>query len=101
MFGAFIYAETTSSANNTAKSPARADTNVVKDLKIDELFSIVARTTKTPARLPVTGFFNEGMTYFSSFSMYLGLVNDVVIDVGIDPNSSYQFSKQDTEINCL
>lgn len=46
-------------------------------------------------RLPVNGFFNQEMTYFSSFTMSLGSAKDVVINVGINPSRSVEFGKKD------
>ncbi|CAF3337216.1 unnamed protein product [Rotaria socialis] len=93
VFGSFIYAETTSTANNSANSNSTSTTStIIKPLVSNELFSIVARTSKTPALLQVTKFFNQDITYFSSFSMYLGSNRDLIIDVDIDPSNNYQFS---------
>ena len=99
VLGSFIYAETTPSANNIARSPARANSNTVKALFENEVFSIIARTTKTPVRLPDNGFFNQEMTYFSSFSMRLGSNNDVVIDVDINPDKDFEFRKKAIRIH--
>ncbi|CAF1385731.1 unnamed protein product, partial [Rotaria magnacalcarata] len=92
VFGSFIYAETTSTANNSANSNSTSTTStIINPLVSNELFSIVARTSKTPALLRVTEFFKQDITYFSSFSMYLGSNCDLIIDVNIDPSNNYQF----------
>jgi hypothetical protein len=93
VFGSFIYAETTLDANATAIDETN-DGDILEDLVLDELFSIIARTSKTQSLLRIDGFYNQYITYFSSFSMYLGSNNSVMIDVGINPNNTYQFSKK-------
>jgi len=94
VFGTFIYAQTTSAANTTAKALSDPDSIYVQDLASNELFSIIARTSKTPSLLQIDGFFNNNVTYFSSFSMYLGSNNEVIIDVDINSTDKYQFSKE-------
>jgi hypothetical protein len=78
----------------TAKALSDPDSIYVQDLASNELFSIIARTSKTPSLLQVSGFFNNNATYFSSFSMYLGSNNEVIIDVDISSTDNYQFSKE-------
>ncbi|CAF4129363.1 unnamed protein product, partial [Rotaria sp. Silwood2] len=91
VFGSFIYAETTSDANSTANNNMSTGSTFLKPLQNNELFSIIARTSKTPSRLRLDQFFNQQITYFSSFSMYLGSNRDVIIDVDINSTNSYQF----------
>ncbi|CAF1151520.1 unnamed protein product [Rotaria sp. Silwood1] len=93
VFGSFIYAETTNDANNTANNISNTGTSstFLKSLVSNELFSIIARTSKTSSRLRIDQFFNQYITYFSSFSMYLGSNRDVIIDVDINQTNSYQF----------
>ncbi|CAF0783623.1 unnamed protein product [Rotaria sordida] len=92
VFGSFIYAETTSDANTTANNNTNTSSTFLKTLVSNELFSIIARTSKTPSRLRIDQFFNQYITYFSSFSMYLGSNRDVIIDVNINPSDSYQLN---------
>ena len=99
VLGSFIYAQTTRAANGTARLNTETNSDNLNELVSDELFSIIARTSETQTRLPVPRFFNAKMTYFSSFSMYLGLSNDVMIDVDIDPAKTYQFSRSRVEEN--
>jgi hypothetical protein len=73
---------------------ADANSIYLKTLVSNELFSIVAQTSKTPSRLPINGFLNNDITYFSSFSMYLGSDNEVIINVNINAADTYQFSKK-------
>ncbi len=73
-----------------------ANSIYVNDLVNNELFSIIARTSKTPSLLQVNNFYNQDITYFSSFTMYLGSDNNVIIDVSISSANAYQFRKIDT-----
>ena len=93
VYGSFIYAQTTAIANTTANSNVQMNSTILKDLVSDDLFSIVARTSKTTALLRANEFFNQTISYFSSFSLYLGWNNSVIIDVNIDSTATYQFSK--------
>ncbi|CAF1457750.1 unnamed protein product, partial [Adineta ricciae] len=91
MYGSFVYAQTTAIANATANSSVQTNPTILKDLVNDDLFSIVARTSKTTALLRGTEFFGETISYFSSFSLYLGWNNSIIIDVNIDSTATYQF----------
>ena len=94
VLGSFVYARTTSSTNSRING--RADSGSVTevvDLVRNDLFAIHARTSTTPARLRIDSFLNQPVTYFSSFTMYLGSRNEVVLDVDINATSSYQFCK--------
>ena len=94
MLGSFIYAETTSDANRTANSNTDTSSTVLKDLVSNELFSVIARTSITSSRLRIDQFFNQNITYFSSFSMYLGSNRELMIDVDMNPVNNYEFSKK-------
>ena len=61
----------------------------------NDLFSIVARTSTSQSRLRAQNFFNQDLTYFSSFSMYLGSEREVMIDVDVNSSATYQFSKSE------
>ena len=93
VYGSFIYAETTTQAKSIAKDLTTTNSIYLRALVTTELFSIIARTSKTPSLLQINSFYNQDMTYFSSFTMYLGLENNVIIDVGINPTNTYQFRK--------
>jgi hypothetical protein len=96
VYGSYIYAETTLSINETVLNTTDQSSTIVKALFTDELFSIIARTSKTQSLLRIDQFYNQPITYFSSFSMYLGSGNEVIINVDINTTNDYQFSKQDT-----
>jgi hypothetical protein len=96
--GSFIYATTTAEANITANASTTSSLNPAVLLNND-LFSIVARTSNAQSRLRAANFFNQNLTYFSSFSMYLGSERDVMIDVDINSSATYQFSKSDLSIH--
>ncbi|CAF4332324.1 unnamed protein product, partial [Adineta steineri] len=91
VYGSFIYAQTTNDANITANNNTDSSSTILKDLISNELFSIVARTSKSSSLLRANDFFNQTITYFSSFTMYLGSNNSVIIDVSIEPTNNYQF----------
>jgi hypothetical protein len=93
VFGSFVYAETTSSAKTIAKSTTNTNSIYLKSIVANDLFSIIARTSKTPSLFQVNNFYNQDITYFSSFTMYLGSDNNVIIDVSINPTDTYQFRK--------
>ena len=100
MLGSFVYAETTSDANRTANTNTDTGSSILKDLVSNELFSIIARTSVTSSRLRIDQFFNQSVTYFSSFSMYLGSSRELMIDVDMNPINNYEFSKNYSVENC-
>jgi hypothetical protein len=101
VYGSFVYAETTTQAKTIAKEVTTTSSVYLKSLVTNELFSIIARTSKTPALLQVNSLYNQDMTYFSSFTMYLGLENNVIIDVSINPTNTYQFRKFEIKMNLI
>ncbi|CAF1546912.1 unnamed protein product, partial [Adineta steineri] len=99
VYGSFIYAQTTNDANITANNNTDSSSTILKDLISNELFSIVARTSKSSSLLRANDFFNQTITYFSSFTMYLGSNNSVIIDVSIEPTNNYQFRVRYLTVN--
>ena len=90
VLGSFIYAQTTLLTNQTAIN-ASSTGSINVDIFDHELFSIFARTSTSQARLRAQNFFNQNLTYFSSFSMYLGSKHEIIIDVSISTISTFQF----------
>lgn len=90
VFGSFIYARTTQAANQTAVSSGSSGPSG-SNIYRNDLFAIVASTSTTQSLLRNSPFYNATLTYFSSFKMLLGAQQELTIDVGINPNDSYQF----------